>query len=243
MISTKISGTNKVIGASVLKVTVMIPCYNEEQTIGEVVKRTLEVPLECDREVVVIDDGSTDNSASVVKPCSQVKLIVHDSRRGKGSAIKTGIQNSEGDIIVIQDADLEYLPEDIPKLIKPIIDGEAEVVFGSRFKGSIKGMSVRHWFGNKILTLTTCLLYSTWVTDVMTGHKAFAKEAIKNLKLRSKGFGIELEITARVLQRGYKIHEIPIHYRYRRSGFTKISWVDGFKSLFWLIKSKFFDRD
>jgi len=223
----------------VLRVTVVIPCHNEEQTVGEIVKRTLEVPLECDREVIVVDDGSTDHSSRVVKTFPQVKLIVHKIRRGKGSAIRTGMENSAGDIIVIQDADLEYLPEDIPRLVQPILNGKAEIVYGSRFKGSIKGMSRRHWFGNKVLTLATCLLYLTWVTDVMTGHKAFKKETIRNLDLKSSGFGFELEITARVLQRGYRIHEIPIHYRYRRSGRTKISWIDGFKSLFWLLRSRF----
>ena len=124
-----------------LTITIIIPCHNEEQTIGEVIQRTLAVPLECDREVIVIDDGSTDNSTGVVKTSSQVKLIVHKTRRGKGSAIKTGIENSAGDIIVIQDADLEYLPEDIPRLIQPILDGKAEIVYGSRFKGSLKGMT------------------------------------------------------------------------------------------------------
>ena len=195
----------------------------------------------------MVNDGSTDGSLSRIKEAiavdlpkgSTVYLVSYKVRRGKGAAVKTGIKHSSGQIIAIQDADLEYLPENLHNLIVPIVQGKAGVVFGSRFKGSIEDMSLRHWFGNKVLTLMVCFLYLTWITDSMTGHKVFRRNVLDGVLLSSSGFGFELEITAKILKKGYKIYDVPIHYRYRRKGRAKISWTDGFKALFWLFRSRF----
>lgn len=162
-------------------------------------------------------------------------MIQHKTNMGKGTAIRTGLENSTGDIIVIQDADLEYEPRFIPNLVEPIIAKRARVVYGSRFKGKCRGMKMGNRIGNIILSSATSMLFKTKITDTMTGYKAFTKEVLKDIKLTSRGFEFEPEVTAKVINRGIKILEVPIEYKGRRIG-KKITWTDGLKSLITLIK-------
>ena len=224
-----------------MKITILIPCFNEEDTIGQVIERVMDIENSFEKEVIVVNDGSTDGSEQKVRELGndQVRLISHPRNRGKGAAIRTGIENATGQIIVIQDADLEYFPENIPRLVKPILEDKADIVFGSRFLGTIRGMSFRHRIGNRVLSATTSFLYETRITDVMTGHKAFNIRDAKDIQLDCKRFETELELTVKFLKRHKRILEVPIPYEYRRKGKSKISWKDGFTALFWLLKSRF----
>ena len=217
-------------------VSVIVPVFNEEENIGMTVERILQLRDRLNLEVIVVDDGSTDQTREIVKNFKDVNLICHEKNCGKGGAIVTGMLSSRSDIIVIQDADLEYLPEDIPKLIDPILRGKADFVFGSRFLGTIRGMSRSHRVGNMILSLAAMLLYNTSITDVMTGHKAFSRRSIKTVKLSERGFGVEVELTAKFLRNGWKLAEVPISYVYRKRGRSKITYIDGLKCLIKLIK-------
>jgi len=221
-----------------MKVSVIIPCYNEEDTIAETINRVKNVSISYEKEILVVDDNSTDDSVKITQRFTGVRLLQHTVNRGKGAAVQTGVASATGDIIVIQDADLEYNPREIPKLIEPIVKGETEIVYGSRFLGACKGMSKSHFLGNKVLSLTASILYSSKITDIMTAHKVFRTSILKGVQLNSKGFEFEVEITAKVLNRHLKIVEIPIIYKYRESGKAKIRWKDGLKSLWWLFKCR-----
>ncbi|MGQ9720306.1 MAG: glycosyltransferase family 2 protein [Candidatus Jordarchaeum sp.] len=221
------------------RITVLIPCYNEEGSILEVIDMVKKVDLSYPKEIIVVDDGSEDNSVEKVKTQTGVRLLQHEKNQGKGKAIQTGLQNATGDIIVIQDADLEYFPKDIPLILEPLIEGKAGVVFGSRFLGKADGMSISHSFGNKVLSWATRVLYGNSITDMMTGYKAFFKGDLEGVTLKSKGFEFEPEIVTKLLKKGKKIMEVPISYSYRRKGKAKIGWKDGVICLWWLIKGKF----
>nr|HDO80176.1 glycosyltransferase family 2 protein [Candidatus Bathyarchaeota archaeon] len=220
------------------KVSIIIPCFNEEATISEVIERVKRVDLGVEKEIIVVDDGSTDESFDEARKHDGIILVRHERNMGKGAAVRTGIRHSTGNVIVIQDADMEYFPEDIPALIAPILRREADVAYGSRFLGSIKGMSLSHYVGNQILSWATRILFGANVTDMMTGYKAFRRDVIEGLKLKSKGFEFEPEVTAKLLKRGVKIVETPIVYSVRRNGVAKIRWSDGVVCLWWLIKEK-----
>ena len=217
-------------------VSVIVPVFNEEENIGMTLERILQLDGRLNLEVIVVDDGSTDQTREIVKKFEDVNLICHEKNCGKGGAIVTGMVSSRGDIIVIQDADLEYLPEEIPKLIDPILQGKADFVFGSRFLGTIRGMSRSHRVGNMILSVAARLLYNTSITDVMTGHKAFSRRSLKTVKLSERGFGIEVELTAGFLGNGWKLAEVPISYVYRNKGRSKIAYTDGLMCLVKLVK-------
>jgi glycosyltransferase involved in cell wall biosynthesis len=213
-------------------VSIIIPAYNEEKTIGTVLqhieKLQEEMPL---TEVVVVDDGSKDKTADEVARFSFAKCIKHGENRGKGSALFTGFGFASGDIFVIQDADMEYSPFDIPRLLKPILQGEADVVYGSRMIGSHVGMSISHYVGNKVLSLTSRLLIHAPVTDIMTGHKCMTRKVVDTLTLKEDGFGIEIEMTAQIFQNGWRFQEVPIAYNKRKFGTSKIRYIDGFRSM------------
>ena len=223
-------------------VSVIVPVFNEEEIIGTTLERILQLSGRLNLEVIVVDDGSTDQTREIVKKFEDVNLICHEKNCGKGGAIVTGMVSSRGDIIVIQDADLEYLPEDIPKLINPISQGKADFVFGSRFLGTIRRMSLSHRVGNMILSLATRLLYNTSITDVMTGHKAFSRRALETVKLSEQGFGIEVELTAKFLGNGWKLAEVPISYVYRKKGRSKLTYIDGLTCLLKLVKRRIFQE-
>ncbi|MEM1658195.1 MAG: glycosyltransferase family 2 protein [Candidatus Jordarchaeales archaeon] len=220
------------------KVSIIIPCFNEEGTISEVIERVKKVDLGLEKEIVVVDDGSTDSSFEKASRHGDVKVIRHERNMGKGAAVKTGIAHSTGSIIVIQDADLEYLPEDIPGLLAPIIRGEADAVYGSRFTGNIEGMSLSHRFGNRVLSWATRVLFRAKITDMMTGYKVFKREVVDGLKLRARRFEFEPEVTAKLLKRGVRIVEVPIRYSVRKIGEAKIKWKDGLICLWWLLKER-----
>ncbi len=228
-----------------VKVSVIVPAYNEEENIREILRMLMDVEQVLpSMEVIVIDDGSTDGTVEeVAKFSSRVKLIEHENNQGKGAALATGFDEASGEVVVVQDADLEYSPYDIPRLVKPILSGEADVVFGSRFKGTRKGMKFMNYVGNKLLSLTTKLLYGEPITDVMTGHKVFAKRVIKSMDLTEDGFKIEPEIAAEVFQGGWRYAEVPIMYTRRKMGKTKFRFLrDGMKCFWRLMQARAYKK-
>ena len=231
-----------------IKLSIIVPAYNEEKTIVEMINRVLKVPLNnIKKEIIVVDDFSTDKTKEVLDKIKSdsIKIFYHQKNMGKGSAIRTALQHATGDIILIQDADLEYNPEEYPKLIKPILDKKTKVVYGSRLsyiKEHKGNMYWLHYFGNWVLTLITNLLFNSRLTDMETCYKVFTKDVIENIKLRSKKFDFEPEITAKILKKGYKIYEIPISFQARKfEEGKKITWRDGIKALYYLIKYRFVD--
>lgn len=225
--------------ASGVDISIIVPVYNEESSIGTVLLRLLKVSKRLPScEIIVVDDGSTDHTPDKVAPFNPVRLVRHEKNQGKGAAISTGLKNSKGDIIVVQDGDMEYPPEDIPRLLEPILAGRADVVFGSRFKGECLGMSFSHFVGNKILSFATSLLYGVSVSDVMTGHKAFSRKAIESCELSEKGFAVETEIASKSLKNCCRFVEVPIKYSYRQHDVAKISCLDGFKALWKLVSER-----
>lgn len=224
-----------------MKVSIIIPVFNEEKTISELLDLVLKIDFDgMEKEIIVIDDGSNDGTAKILDDyLKNIKLIRHPNNMGKGSAVRTGLENSTGDIVAIQDADLEYNPSNLPALVKLINDDGHNVVYGSRFLGDIKGMSWSHYIGNKFLTFITRLLYNCTLTDMETCSKIFRRKVLKGVELKSNNFEIEPEITINILKQGYNIHEVPISYFGRDKKSKKISWKDGVSSLIYLIKNRF----
>ena len=230
------------------KLSIIIPVYNEENTIKKILQRVKNAKsANMPKEVIVIDDFSGDSTRSILKRINdrQIQIFYHEKNMGKGAAVRTGLKNASGDIILIQDADLEYSPEDYPKLLKPIIDKKADVVYGSRIgaiRKNIRNMYKLHYIGNLFLTLMTRLLYRTKLSDMETGYKVFRKEAIRGIKIKSNRFDFEPEITAKILKMGVKIHEVPVSFDGRKFGEgKKITWIDGIKAAYCLLKYRFFD--
>ena len=228
------------------KLSVIVPVYNERTTLVEVLRRmrAVELPDGIDREIIVVDDGSTDGTREVLRQLgdSTVRVILHDGNRGKGAAVRTGIGVANGDYILIQDADLEYDPEDWPTMIAPVQRGRARVVYGSRFTGERRNMLFLHWVGNRMLSLVTNVLYNTTLSDMETCYKLVDRSLMVDLELRSNRFDIEPEITAKILKRGVRIYEVPISYTGREfDEGKKITWRDGFSALATLVKYRFRD--
>ncbi|MEO8286677.1 MAG: glycosyltransferase family 2 protein [Chloroflexota bacterium] len=225
-----------------MKVSVVIPVYNEEHTIRELVGRVQAVPIE--KEIIVVDDCSTDNTVGELKKLEAegtIRLFKHRVNQGKGAACRTGIKQVQGDVIIIQDADLEYDPDDYPILLEPIIKGRSKVVYGSRFLGSHKAMYFWHSVGNKLLTLITNVLYDTSLTDMETCYKVFTADIAPKLHLKSNRWGFDPEITAKILRMGNRIYEVPVSYTGREfNEGKKISWKDGFNIVRVLVKYRFF---
>lgn len=231
----------------IMKLTVVMPVYNEVHTIEEVVKAVLAT--ERTHELIIVDDGSTDGTRDLY-PAVQaldtdvIRVILQEKNQGKGKALQTGFHAATGDIVIIQDADLEYDPRDYAAILQPIEEGKAEVVYGSRFRGGpTKTMFFLNMIGNKFITLTANILYNTILTDVETCYKAFRRELIQGIPLRSKGFDFEAEITAKVLKRGHRIWEVPISYNGREydEGKKIQPFKDGPIAIWCLIKYKFVD--
>jgi len=224
--------------------SVVMPVYNEQDTLREILRRVLAVQYPFDYEVVAVDDGSSDGTKDILHEYESkglIRLVDYDGNKGKGYAVRAGINSSEGSIIVIQDADLEYDPRDIPALIQPILAGRADVVYGNRFKGNKTNWRIpHHYIGNRLLSLATSILYLSWVSDMETCYKAARKTVITQLNLESNGFDIEPEITSKILGRGIKIHEVPVRFNPRDfDEGKKITWRDGVKALLKLIKLRF----
>ena len=194
--------------------TVITPVYNERTTVAEVIRRMRAVELPLVLQVIVVDDGSSDGSDKVLGALedSTVHVIRHEVNQGKGAAIRTGLAEAHGDLVLIQDADLEYDPADWPRLLDPILKGKARVVYGSRFTGERKNMLPLHWFGNRLLSLVTNVLYQSTLSDMETCYKLFDARVLDGLTVVSNRFDFEPEITAKVLRRGYRIYEVPISY-------------------------------
>jgi glycosyltransferase involved in cell wall biosynthesis len=227
-----------------VKISVIMPVYNEEDTLREILRRVREVDLE--KEIVVVDDGSTDGSPDILREeekAGDLRAFYHEQNQGKGATVRTGIEQASGDIILIQDADLEYDPIDYPALLWPFQRSNATVVYGSRFRGGPhKAMLFTHMIANKILTLVTNVLYDSILSDMETGYKAFRAEVIKDIPLRARGFEFEPEVTAKLLKRGHRIFEVPISYSGREyhEG-KKIGLKDAVIALWTLIKYRFVD--
>jgi glycosyltransferase involved in cell wall biosynthesis len=221
-----------------VEISVIIPVYNERGTIAEVVRRVQEQPFE--KEIVIVDDCSTDGTRDLLQGTQwpdSVHILYHRKNQGKGAAIRTALNTATKDIIIIQDADLEYNPNDFAIVLKPILDGVADVVYGSRFLGIHRSFMLHHYVGNKLLTLTTNILYNNILTDMETGYKAFRAPVLKGVHIRSNRFDFEPEITAKVLKRGYRIYEVPIYYAGRDyTEGKKITWRDGFAAMWALIR-------
>jgi glycosyltransferase involved in cell wall biosynthesis len=224
------------------KLSVIVPVFNERNTVAEIVRRMRLVDLPMDREFVLVDDGSDDGTRPVLDQLrdSTVKVVLHQHNQGKGAAIRTGLQHATGDLVLIQDADLEYDPDDWPKLIAPMLKGKAEVVYGSRFTGERRNMLFLHWIGNRLLSFVTNLLYNTTLSDMETCYKLFDRRVLDRITIQSDRFDFEPEITAKVLRQGVRIYEVPISYAGREfhEG-KKITWRDGFSALFALVKYRF----
>ena len=226
-----------------MKLSVVIPAYDEKQTIREIVERVRAVPY--DTEIIVVDDCSTDGTWEELRQLARegvIRLFRHKVNRGKGAACRTGLAQATGDVIIIQDADLEYDPADYPLLLDPIIRKKSKVVYGSRFLGPHKAMYFWHTVGNKTLTLITNILFDTTLTDMETCYKVFTADINRQLKLKSNRWGFDPEITAKILKTGNRIYEVPISYTGREfwEG-KKISWKDGLVVIWTLLKYRFVD--
>ena len=222
--------------------SVIVPVFNERTTLTEIVRRMRAVDLPVDREIIIVDDGSSDGTDKVLSALedSTVHVLRHSGNKGKGAAIRTGLGVVRGDLVLIQDADLEYDPEDWPKLLNPVLRGKALVVYGSRFTGERKNMLYWHWVGNRFLSLVTNVLYNTTLSDMETCYKLFDRTVIEGITIRSDRFDFEPEITAKVLRRGYRIYEVPISYSGREvDEGKKITWRDGIGALKALVKYRF----
>ncbi|MGD2144144.1 MAG: glycosyltransferase family 2 protein [Anaerolineae bacterium] len=241
-----------------MRLSVVVPVYNEVETIAEILRRVQAVDLtvsigfgsenglavDVGREIVVVDDGSGDGTREVLRQLatqSRVKVVFHQRNRGKGAAVRTGLRQASGDVILIQDADLEYDPRDYPSLLQPILEGRSEVVYGSRFRGGpTKAMFFWHMLGNQFLTLVTNILYDSILSDMETCYKVFTREVAEQLDLRAPGWGFDPEITAQILKLGYRIYEVPITYTGREfDEGKKIGWRDGLTVLWTLLKYRF----
>jgi glycosyltransferase involved in cell wall biosynthesis len=223
--------------------SVVMPVYNEAATVAKAVERVRAAAPDC--EIVVVDDGSTDGTARQLDaslPQDNLKIVQHPVNRGKGAALRTGFSSASGDIILIQDADLEYSPLDYPRLLEPILNNEADVVYGSRFLGGPhRVLFFWHYVGNKFLTLLSNMLTNLNLTDMETGYKVFRREVLDSIQLRSNRFGFEPEVTAKVARKKWRMYEVPVQYHGRtyEQG-KKITWKDGALAFFYIIWYRFF---
>jgi len=230
-----------------MKLSVIIPAYNEKNTIETILRRVLEVKMEgVSKEIFVVDDGSTDGTGEILQGIEKdwasqpIRIFYHRQNLGKGASINTALARVTGDIVIIQDADLEYQPEEYSLLITPILQYGADAVYGTRFLGIHRAFLFWHYAANKFLTLLTNLLFDSMISDMEVGFKAFRAEVIKNIQLKAKGFDFEPEITAKILKRKLKLYEVPITYSGRDySEGKKITWRDGFKAIWTLLKYRF----
>lgn len=237
--------------------TVVMPVFNEENFLAQIVRQVQAVDLgDLERELIMVDDCSTDGSLAIaqamegltsvdegLKPFDRpIRLYRHPVNMGKGAALRTGFAQAQGDLIIIQDADLEYDPEDYLKLLAPVQKGKAEVVYGSRFTGERRNMFFHHWLGNRFLTLVTNVLFNTTLSDMETCYKLFTRESMQGITIKSDRFNFEPEITAKILKKGIRIYEVPISYTGREfDEGKKITWRDGLVALWCLIKFRFTD--
>lgn len=221
-----------------MKLSIVIPVYNEENTFLELLRLVCQEKHE--KEIIIVDDCSTDGTGNILKDLEKeknIKVIYQEKNKGKGAAIREGFRHVTGNIVIIQDADLEYYPDEYTRLIEPIVTGKADVVYGSRFLGAHRAHLYWHYLGNKVINVITNIVLNTCLTDMMTCYKAFKIDALKSLELRADRFGIEPEMTAEVFRRGYKVYEVPISYNARDyDEGKKITWLDFFRCVYWLMR-------
>lgn len=223
-----------------MKISIIIPAYNEKSTLPQMLHQIESQPFE--KEIIIVDDCSTDGTGEYINSLKQAhyKKLFHKENLGKGAALRTAQPYIEGDIVIIQDADLEYQPEDYAALLKPIQNGGAEVVFGTRFLGPHRVFYFWHYFGNKVLSLLTNLLYNTILSDMECGYKVFRAEVFQNITIRSNKFDVEPELTAKIFKQRLKVVEVPITYYGRNyNEGKKITWLDFFPAIWALIKFRF----
>ena len=228
-----------------MKLSIVVPVFNERTTLPAVLENIARVPM--DKEILIVDDGSTDGTREYLQDLAQgpgegIRVFFHDRNRGKGAALRTGFAEVAGDIVIIQDADLEYDPQDYPSLLQPILDGRADVVYGSRFLGGPhRVLFFWHYVGNKLLTLISNMLTNLNLSDMETCYKVFRSEVLRDLKFSSDGFAIEAEMTVKIARAGFRIYETPITYSGRDyTEGKKITWKDAFPTLWALIRHRFF---
>ena len=220
-----------------MKLSVLIPVFNEQEHIDQLLNRVLAVPFE--KELIIVDDCSTDGTWDVLSNVDdpRVHVVRHETNQGKGAAVRTALAHATGDMVIIQDADLEYDPNDYPRLLAPVLDGEAQVVYGVR---DVSSQTLLFSVGNKLLSLVTSLLYGVRVADMETCYKLLPRDVMLSLDLQPTRFQIEPEITAKLLRRGYRLHEVPIWYKPRETHAKKLSaWRDGLPALWTLIRYRF----
>jgi glycosyltransferase involved in cell wall biosynthesis len=224
--------------------SVVMPVYNEARTIMTVIEHVLKAPVDVSREIIVVDDASTDGTSTLLQelPPGEIRLLRHDVNRGKGAAIRTGVAQATGDIVLIQDADLEYDPRDYPLLLEPILEDQADVVFGNRFHGGPhRVLYFWHYAANRFLTLLTNVLTGLNVTDMEVGFKVFRRDVLRRITLESDRFGFEPEVTVKVARLRCRVYEVPVRYygRTYEEG-KKITWRDGVAALFHILHYRFF---
>ena len=231
-----------------MKISIIIPVYNEEQTIAHVIESVVRASLGRDavKEIIVVDDGSNDGTRGILQNITGITVLALEKNEGKGAAVKKGFEHATGDVIVIQDADLEYDPRDYPALLRPLFEEKADVVFGTRFRGEYRRVLYYwHYVGNTMLTFLSNIFTNLNLSDMETGYKVFRREVVESIrsKLISKRFGVEPELVARVARGGWRIYEVPISYSGRtyREG-KKIMWWDGVKAIFAILYFNIFDR-
>ena len=220
-----------------MKLSIIIPSFNEAATLPEIIKRINQVKLKVEKEVIVVDDGSTDGTKKKLAKIKGILKVFLKKNQGKGAAIRAGLNKATGDYILVQDADLEYDPNDIQSLLDPVLEGKAEVVYGTRFLGPHRNMLFWHLMGNKLLSLVTNVLFNTTISDMEVGYKLIPVKLLKSLQLESDRFGFEPEVTAKILMKGIRIYEVPISYAGREfSEGKKITWMDGLQAFYLLCR-------
>jgi glycosyltransferase involved in cell wall biosynthesis len=224
-----------------VKLSILMPVYNEEARLADAVKQALDVQYPCEIELVVVDDGSTDRTNQILAGMdnSRMRVILHERNQGKGAAIMTAVTAAEGDYLVILDADLEYSPTDIPKLLQPVLEGRTTVVYGNRTFGSHSSFSFWYVMGNKAVTTAANMLFNCYLGDLETCFKLMPVELYRSLRIRSRGFGMEAEVTGKLLRNRYRPYEVPISYHARsREEGKKITWQDGVEALWILLRER-----
>ena len=223
------------------KLSIIIPVYNECNTVEEVIRRVKTVPFP--KEIIIVNDGSTDGTGKLLEKYSEdpdIKIVHCEQNSGKGVAVRLGLERASGDLVTFQDADLEYDPGDFPALIEPIEEGRADVVFGSRFIGTVEGMAFKYFLANKIVSFLASLLYQARITDNASCYRVVRTELMKSLHLQCTRFEFEAEMSAKLLKRGVRFVEVPIHYRARtHAEGKKLKWIDAWRHFWTLIKYRF----